>query len=341
MIRLVGRVAPALAVVFAGVMTLGLAVPARAATPKKKPADAAPAAAPAAPAAPAEEAPPPFDPEAESKLDNDDPSKADALTIAEPEPEVVSTEPARKVAFSKAEYPIEITDRPLSLPKNMGELALDVPFFVVGDTKFMSQILRGAYGIHERWEIGLTYGIGLWRLDPNSKYEAGKAFSLDGRWQVIPDWIAIQASLAFQVSDPFAMGLGLGAPFRLRIGDQFRIVGGQDLLRFKIVKFPVDAARPFDNLAASQGLLVNVDTAEVNLAVNLAFQYQHKPNLMFFFTFDNYFPNLTVDDHPVSTFLGAAWSKSNRFDVVGRFGAYRLDEAADSLGATLTLALRL
>ncbi len=355
MIRLAGRASPALAVL---ALALALAPPALGAPKKKKAAatpaatTAAPAATPApatpapgtpaaAPATPPEEVPPAFDPELEGKQDNDDPNKPDALTIAEPPPEVVYAEPVRKVSFTKAEYPIEITDRPLSLPRSMGEIALDLPFFVQGDVKAIAQVLRGAYGVTNRWEIGLTYAPGVAILDPESKYQSGKAFSIDGRWQVLPDWVAIQASLAFQVSDPFAMALGLGAPFRLRLGDKIRIVGGHDLLRFKIAKFPVDPANPAANAAASAGLAVNIDPAEVNLAINLAAQYQHKPNLMFFFTFDNFFPDLTVDDHPVSTFLGVTWSKSNRFDVGARVGAYRLDEVGDSLGATVSLALRL
>lgn len=351
MIRLAGRAVPALA-------CLLLTVSAADAAPKKKkkadaaaakPAEAAApsapdAAAPADPAAPPpEEMTPAPDPEADAKVDNDNPNKPDALTIAEPPPDVTIVEPERKVMFSKTEYPIAVTDRPLTLPRNMGEIALDAPFFIFngGDAKAFTQILHAGFGVTNRYELGLTYAVGLELIDPQSKFEAGKAFSIDGKWTAIPDWLAVQASLGFQVSDPFAMSLGLGAPFRLRVGEKVRIVGLYDMLRVKLVKYPVDPLRPAENIAASQGLAVSVDPAEANLALNFAAQYQHKPNLMFYFSFDNYFPDLKVDDHPVSTFLGLVWSKSARFDLGARVGALRLDEAADSLSVAVSLAFRL
>ena len=349
MIRLAGRAVPALA-------CLLLTISAADAAPKKKkkadapaaevkPAAATPdAAKPADPAAaPPEEMTPAPDPEADAKVDNDNPNKPDALTIAEPEPDVTIVEPPRKVVFSKAEYPLQVTDRPLTLPKNMGEISLDAPFFIFdgGDAKAFTQILRGAFGITNRYELGLTYAVGLELIDPKSKFETGKAFSIDGKWTAIPDWLAVQVSLGFQVSDPFAMSLGLGAPFRLRVGEKIRIVGLYDMVRIKLVKYPVDPLRPADNIAASQGLAFNVDPAEVNLALNFAAQYQHKPNLMLYLTFDNYFFDLKVDDHPVSSFVGLVWSKSSRFDLGARLGALRLDEAADSLSVAVSLAFRL
>lgn len=242
------------------------------------------------------------------------------------------------VRYTKETFPLAWVARPLTLPADMIELSLDVPAAVLADAPYLTQILRGAFGVTRDLQIGLTYGFGLQVIDP-AEYEAGKAFSVDAAYTIFPQRLAIAASVPFYV-DPFASGISLGAPFQLRIGDRWQVSGGQDLLQFRFAKFPPNPADPAYNVGQVEAQVVGAREPIGNLNLKLRGAYQARTNLVVFLDWGFHWLDFEGDDKPVSMFLGGLWSSSNRMDVGGRIGLSRVDEG-DSLTVGLFAAYRL
>jgi hypothetical protein len=323
-----------------------LAVPALASaqgTGDKKPAGGAtPPPATATPPPAEEEAPIPDD----FKV-NDDPNDPDAMTTRpDPDETAIKAEVQAKVRFTKADYPIEAIMRPLTLVEGMAEVGLDIPFVSYGlpadeTGRAFTQVLRAGYGVTEDIQIGLTYNFGLQQVAPESHYEAGKAFSVDALYNLIPGWLALQVSLPFYV-DPFAMSLTLGAPFRLKLHEKIAIIGGQNLLQIKFVKFPVDPENPAYNV----GTVAGIDAAgqgEPDGNFNLLFGalFQAKPNLALSLMVGTLFFDFKSEDAPFPLWLDLRWSKSPIFDFGARAGTQAMDDFGNRIFVTVYTAYRI
>src|SRR5262245_20439184 len=82
--------------------------------------------------------------------------------------------------YTRADYPIEVTLRPLTLARGQLEASLDLPFVTGAGQN--SQLLRAGFGATVDLQLGLSYNFGLLRFDPatgEDTYEAGRAFSVD------------------------------------------------------------------------------------------------------------------------------------------------------------------
>src|SRR5262249_8353912 len=132
------------------------------------------------------------------------------------------------------------------------QISLDIPFVTNASDPTLTQILHAAFGVTQDLEVGLSYSVGLERLSPKAKedgFEVGKAFSLDGAWTLLPQLMAAQARLAFLVDpDEFGVGLILGLPIKLELGDRWALFGLGDLVHIKLKALPVDASDPASNV---------------------------------------------------------------------------------------------
>ena len=280
---------------------------------------------------------------------NDDPSQADAETTKDDE---AAAAVKARPRTTKATYPVELTRRPMTLPQNTAEISLDAPIVFGGTVDHAAstapdlgaratQVLRAAYGVTQDIQVGVSYGFGSERLSPPDGakgFEAGKAFSLDGAYTVVPDHLAVSLSLPFY-ADPFATSLTLGAPFRINVGEQLALVGGQDLVEIAINKWPVRIGDPEFNL--DQAARGEGDVSPSKGAVNLQFgaQVQLKKHIALSGFTRIHFEDFVGDDLRVPLWLGVTWSKWN-LDLGGRLGFARLDES-DSFGVALSVAYRL
>lgn len=270
----------------------------------------------------------------------DDPNDPDAVTTRDS-----SRRGKQAVRYTKGTYPIEAIDRPLTLAASQFEISLDVPVEAIGADggPFMTQVLRAGYGVTTDLQIGVAYGIGLELLNPPEgakAFEAGKAFSLDAAHTILPGNLAAQLSLPFY-ADPFAWSVSLGVPFRVKITDKIAFVGGQDLVAITLVRFPVDPAQPWMNVAHVALDAVGAARNDGHVNLNFGAQIQAKRNLAFTAKLGLYFPDFDDNNDRVYTLLGAAWSKNPKLDIGGRLGVGDLGRMGDTFGLAVFVAYRL
>ncbi len=169
--------------------------------------------------------------------------------------------------MKKSGYPIEESQRPITLPQNMSEVSL-APHAQVSPYAG-ADALHARYGITRQVQLGLTYVIGGIFDDPKTMttdkvgFHPGKAVGLDVT-VLIQDWIAVRVGVPVYI-DPVAVGLQLGAPLKFILTDKLAIGGMDDLLSIKLVKFApsfyqeaanaVEAANYASNTTTSRGSL--------------------------------------------------------------------------------------
>lgn len=312
--------------------------------PKPKPAPAEPAPA----TQPAPEPQPEIQPEpAPTIVPTEDEGpipepKVPADPMALVPPERGPREPA--VRYTKRNYPTEIVLRPLTLAASQAEINLEVPFATNDGDPWLTQVLRAAFGVTVDLQLGLTYAVGLERLDApegEDSFEVGKAFSIDAAYTIIPAYLAAELRLAF-LADPdlFGMGIILGLPFKITLAGRWKIYGGADLVRIRIKELAVDPANPAANLAVINRA-VGSDSPVGGASLVLGLAYQARPDTALYGTFGVEWPDFDTDDQPFSLWLGATYTPARAVDVGARVGFYRLDDGFDAFGATIYAALRL
>jgi hypothetical protein len=197
------------------------------------------AAAPPAPAtgsgaegsavAPIEDAPPS---DMEGRDENPDaPRTGDEPTGPTPGPAPV---------IKKSGYPIELVDRPITLPQNMGEVSIG-PHITVDPFTF-SDALQFRFGVTRQIQIGVAYVYGgVYDADPldamdDTKFHAGKAGMLDVTY-LLQNWIGIRVGVPVYL-DPFAMSFNAGAPMRFKLHDKVQVGGLEDVVNITLYEFP-------------------------------------------------------------------------------------------------------
>lgn len=247
------------------------------AQPKKKGAPApakepAPAPVPAAGSGSAD-APPPADegppPDMEGKDEN--PGAPKGATIDEP----VVVKPA-EVKPKRTGYPTEEVLRPITLPKNMAEVAIGPRAALDLDDEVGyagSDTLRARYGITSQVQIGLNYALGGIYDDPKTtedkiKFKPGKAIELAVTYKIrefigvklgVPVWIYKPADTS-DSSAP-AVGLNIGVPLKFVFGEKFAIGGLDDLLSIKITQFAPSMEYEYLNAYRAQARDTNTSTS--------------------------------------------------------------------------------
>lgn len=243
-----GRLIPLVsAVVLSGGVALAQpkgGAPAPAPAPAPPPADGAGSGSAVAPI---EEAPP-----SDMEGTSEDP---DAPRGGENETSVTTVAPP--TTTSKSGYPIEESQRPITLPENMAEISLSPHFmaspYIGGDT------LRARYGITRQVQLGIAYVIGGVYDDPatpgTSKkgFHVGKTAGLE-LTVLIKKWLGVKAGVPVYF-DPLAVSFMAGAPMRF-IFEKFTLGGLDDVLNIRITKF----APRFDYEAYNQAAAFALDS---------------------------------------------------------------------------------
>jgi hypothetical protein len=279
-----------------------------------------------------------LDPADQARLDNDDPENPEvAATAAD-----VTSAPNVERSYTKATFPAELIFRPMTLLPGQAQFTLDLPY-VSGDETGLTQVLHASYGVVDNLEIGLTYGFGLTRLAAKGMekgYEAGKAFSVDAAYALLPKNLALTLSVPFY-TDPFAMSVTLGAPFRFAFNDKWAIFGGGGLIDVKIVKIPVEVANPEFNITTLDKITgENQPEPDGNVKLQLGTLYQAQPHLAGFVTFDLRAPDFSGEKAAYALFAGGTWTWKNKLDVSARAGWASLEQD-DAVTVSVNTAFRL
>jgi hypothetical protein len=175
-------------------------------------------------------------------------------------------------------YPIEEALRPITLPQNMSEVALD-PHFQV--SPFDSTVaLRARYGITRQAQLGLTYVIGGVYDDPSKPgkqygFHAGKAVGLDVT-VLLQNWIGVHVGVPIYI-DPLAVSLALGAPMKFTFGDKFALGGLDDLLNIKITKFAPSFYQEVQNAVGAANEVNHTQQSRGRLRFSAYGVYQYMP----------------------------------------------------------------
>ena len=247
--------------------------------------------------------------------------------------------------YSKDDYPDEIVKRPLTLAAEQAQISLDMPLSSSGGNPTLTQILRAGFGITRDWQVGLTYGFGLERLDalPGQKgYESGKAFSVETAYTLVPQLLAAELSFAFFADpDQFGMALAIGLPFKIEIGDRWAFFGGRNLVRIKLRGLPVDPADPAYNLDQVARIQRGVPTHDGRVQLDVGVAFQPQPNVAVFGTFGVGWPDFSTDQQPYSLFVGAVYTAAHRWDLGARLGFDMLDHLSDTFVASVFAAVRI
>jgi hypothetical protein len=187
----------------------------------------------------------------------------------------------KKVAapIKKAGYPIEQSQRPITLPANMSEVSIG-PHAQIKPYAG-TDALRARYGITREVQLGLTYVLGGIYDDPKTVsdkigFHPGKAVGLDVT-VLLQNWIAVKVGVPVYI-DPLAFGLQLAAPLKFILTDKLAIGGMDDFLTIKLSKFAPTFYQEVQNVA--NGEAARLGTASRGYMRFSGFaEYQHSPKM--------------------------------------------------------------
>jgi hypothetical protein len=170
--------------------------------------------------------------------------------IDEPVPVVT-----KQVVSKPTGYPIEEAMRPITLPKNMSEVAIG-PHAQVSPYRG-SDALRARYGITDKAQLGLTYVLAGIYDSPDTDstklgLHPGKAVGLDVTVQ-LKSWLGARLGVPVYI-DPFAVGLSIGVPMKWQFADGKYALGAlDDFLNIRIKRFVPSFYQEYDNADAARG----------------------------------------------------------------------------------------
>lgn len=264
-------------------------------------------ASPTSPTTPSDTTPPPADepPPKDMNGTDENPDRPHAVGMEEPPPVVVAAKTVR------TGYPIEEALRPITLLKNMTEVSLD-PHAAV-DPFLSSATLRARYGITNKVQIGLAYGIGGIFDDPTTQakdngFRAGKTVGLD-LTVMLQDWIGIRVGVPVYI-DPLAVSITLGVPMKFTFADKFALGGLDDLLSIAVDKFPPSFYQEGYNAAAANDETTNTTQSRGDVRFSFYGIYQHQADVAIIgrigFDIDDFSANRNNVGHGgITTFIRA------------------------------------
>lgn len=220
---------------------------------------------------------------------------------------------AAPVAKKAAGYPIEESQRPITLPKNMSEVSINPHAQVKPFAGSMA--LRARYGITRQAQLGLTYLLGGAFDDPKTTeskvgFHPGKAVGLD-LTVLIQDWLAVRIGVPVYI-DPVAVSLELGAPVKFILTDKFALGGLDDLLNIRIAKFAPTFYQEAENAGNAAGYASNTALSPGSLHISAYGIYQYKPNFAIIGRFGVNFSDFSDTLHSSTTFIRAGFDFSPR-----------------------------
>jgi len=242
---------------------------------------------------------------------------------------------------TRGPYPIELAARPITLNSGMSEVSLEIPtnlhpFFTAGT-------LRGSYGVNDKIEISLRYGLGALGSpnedDQDDGFKEGKAVGIEAVY-LVNKYIGVQVAVPLLL-DPVAFGLSLGAPIKWQPFDQLAFVFGRDLVNIKIKRFvpSVDNAAVDAALVAADESNTLEDDGSIKLLLGVIYQSSPKVSVLGETGFVATDFGTTDAGFPLR--VSFMYSSTNKLDLGARIGFTNLDQATDHFGLTVFCALRL
>jgi hypothetical protein len=230
--------------------------------------------------------------------------------------------------YTRYDYPMELTLRPLTLAAGQveGTLRLD---FQLDDLKQLAPVLSARYGVTVDLEAGLTYApvsVYMAPVSGQSATEVGKAVAPGVRYTILVDKLAAEVKLPMYFGSDFGMGVSVGLPFLLPATKGLVFFGGQDLLVVKLMGFIPSAEQP--SLNAAELIRINVNGLKARAAdlnVNLGVAYQAKPNLVLVGEMGYHLPDMDTNDTAISAYGTVMWSRDRALDAGLRIGLDSLD----------------
>lgn len=305
--------------------------------------DATPAAADGAAVQPIEDSPPS---DMEGRDENPDAPRGTDAAVS------VTAGPTE---LKRSGYPIELSQRPITLPANMSEI--QIAPHLVASPYAGTDALRARYGITPQVQIGLTYVMyGVYdRQDVDSglskKYgiHPGKAGGLDVT-VLLKNWVGVKVGLPMYL-DPFAMSVALAAPMRFQLTDRFTIGGMDDLLNIALPVGAEFAPTYYHEVTnASNGFksdMSNTVQSRGSLRFSAYGIYQQKANLAIIgrgaIELDDFSANRTDAGGGATTSIhgGVSFSPKKFLDVGGMLGFDDLGYMPDSFALSGFLAVRI
>ena len=168
----------------------------------------------------------------------------------EPAPAVVKRAPPKRTG-----YPIEEAMRPITLPKNMSEVALG-PHAQVSPYRG-ADALRARYGATDKIQIGLSYMLGGIYDAPDTGsdkigFHPGKAVGIDAT-VTLKEWVAVRLGVPIYI-DPIAVGIAIGAPMKWQFADGKYAIGAlDDFLTIRVKRFVPSFYQEYDNALGATG----------------------------------------------------------------------------------------
>ena len=219
-------------------------------------------------------APPPEEPPKDMNGVDENPDRP--KTVGNDDQAVVAPPPMLRPSG----YPIEEALRPITLPQNMSEIALD-PHAQVSPFEGTTA-LRARYGITRQVQLGLTYVLaGIYNdpltVDHKLGIHAGKAVGLDVT-VLIDNWIGVKVGVPVYI-DPVAVSLQIGVPLKFTFGDKFALGGLDDLLNIRLNRFPPTFYQEVDNAQGAADDKSNTTQSRGDLRVSIYAIYQQKKNV--------------------------------------------------------------
>ncbi len=214
----------------------------------------------------------------------------------------------------KSGYPIEESQRPITLPKNMSEVSIDPHAQIKPFAGAMA--LRARYGITRQAQLGLTYLLGGAFDDPKTLtsdkvgFHPGKAVGLDVT-VLLQDWIAVRLGVPVYI-DPVAVGLELGAPIKFILTDKFALGGMDDLLNIKLYRFAPSFYQEAQNASNAANEASGTTQSAGVLRFSAYGMYQYKPNFVIIGRFGVNIGDINDTLHSSSTFIRAGFNFSPR-----------------------------
>jgi hypothetical protein len=293
---------------------------------------------------PIEEAPPP----SVMNGTDDNPDNPHAVTNEEPAKPVIAA------VLKKADYPIELALRPITLFQNLTEVSIaphlqSSPFIA-------SDAVHARYGITRQIQVGVTYVYaGVWDrqlIDTGDSssygFHSGKAFGVDVTY-LLQDWIGISVGVPFYIS-PLAVALQIGVPLKFTFGDKFALGGLDDLLNINLHNFAPSFYQEFYNALAAASTAVNTEQSRGHLRFSAYGIYQQTPRWAWIgrIGIDSDLGEGgggaagTSENGGEQTFIkaGFSWTPKNFLDFGAQIGFDDLSTSG-SFGPQLFLALRI
>lgn len=187
----------------------------------------------------------------------------------------------------RAGYPMEEVLRPITVPRNMSEVAIGPRAQLgLGDGPYIgSDTLRARYGITRQVQLGLQYALGGVYDAANTAeskigFHAGKALGLDVT-VLLEDWVGVRLGVPVWIDRPVAVGVNLGAPMKFVLTEKLAIGGLDDVLAFRINRFAPTFEHEAMNEAFAAADDVNTKLPAGYFRIPVFVVYQQDPKLAF------------------------------------------------------------